>query len=234
MTPAEALEAIDPLGVTIDEIEFLAGEAVDPVEHRTPVEGVAIMFAQRVERDVAAQGYPFTARDAALLDALSLEMAQRLAEMHSTMIAARTPIPPRVRTLEDTVARHEEKWLQLTGVADSNGRVGRIVDRIADIEARVPKDAEERVAEKSAIASARWINTKISAAVIAVVLALGSGVTMVKSKYDAVIEKRARDAAWREAIDASFSRIDKDINRLFELFNLNRTPGLPSPTPPSP
>lgn len=183
LTPAEALEMIDPLDATDDDARH------------TPVEGVAIKMADRVRQLLDAEGYPFTARDVALLDALSLEMAQRLAEMHTTHLDAGEGIPRRIRALETHAASHAEWRGKLTGVDDRNGRIGRL-------EAAV-----------SAIAG-HW--KRIVAAVVLAASVAGGGIYSVRAGYDAAVEARGRDGEWRRHVDA-------DLARLFAFFNLPRS-----------
>ncbi len=152
--------------VEVGELDDTADDAED---HRTPVEGVAIKLADRVRADLEAEGYPFSARDVALLDALSLETAQRLAEMHAAHLAASPAIPPRVRELELKVDDHDAKHRRLTGEAESNGRIGRI-------EARIPATLEERLAEKSTIGAVRWTTIKVLGLLTAASVVAGGGI----------------------------------------------------------
>lgn len=147
------MPSADPLGDTIDDAPEVTG--VGTIEARI--------------RAAIADHAPLSNEWQAVVDAIVVEVAQRTAEQRAAHLAAADGLPRRVRELEawrDDVAR----WrLGLTGVADTNGRLGRI-------EARIARTAEERAAEVATLAGIRWTAAKVLAAVGVAATIAGGGI----------------------------------------------------------
>lgn len=175
----------------------------------TPVQGVAIKLADQVRIAVEGDGYPFSARDFALLDALALEASHRIAEIHARQLATGAALPRRVHELEAKVAEHDAKHRRLTGEAETNGRLGRI-------EARIAATVEERAAEKATIGSVHWSTAKLLALFGVVAISAGGGIVTTIKARDAIAHAEGRR-------EQRLDDIDRDVSRLFSLFNLHRT-----------
>lgn len=131
----------------------------------------------------------------ALVDAIVVEVAQRTAEQRARDLAAGDRLPGRVRELEAGVASIAAWRLALTGVADTNGRIGRI-------EARIPDTVEERLAERATIRSIRWTAAKVLAAFGLAATIAGGGIWQTIETR----EERARLAGKSEQHEAEQDR----------------------------
>lgn len=161
-----------------------------------------------------------------MLEALSLEMAHRLAELNSRQLRAGESIPRRVHETEQAIKGLDVgkvnaeiaalvEWKgRMVGLNEGNGKMG-------GIEERIPATAAERAIEKAHHARFAWLFAKITASLLLV-----GGLTVgwvrhyagsVRDEYDAAIVRRTKDEAWRTSTD-------DNIRRLFELFGLKRTP----------
>lgn len=204
-----------------------------------------IPFAERSERtqklvlDQLERELPTLSHEYRLIvEYLSIEMTQRLSEIDSRKLAAADSMPRQIRELAEElretrsrVAELEDYRLTLTGKADRNGRIGELSERVSDLEERVPKDlqqripvsAHERSREKSTLATVSWIGLKLLGFVSIIAGLIGVAAMKVQSKYDHVVEQRVRDQVWRDGVGSNFDRLDHDVDRLFNLFNLKRT-----------
>lgn len=109
----------------------------------------------------------------------------------------------RLANLETWRAGDVDPWrLRLTGVADTNGRLGRLDDTIAKLREDVgPSD--ERRKEREAIANLRGDRKRVVAAILAAATIAGGGIYTIRDRYDAAAEARGADAEWRRHVDES-------------------------------
>lgn len=170
--------------------------------------------------DHVAGGADFAARKIVESDGVD-----ELAVTHDDVRTGRLPgVPANVERRADDVrigeiagrVRELESWrLTLTGVADRNGRIGKLAEDVADLRADVGT-SEERRTERAVIAAVRWARGKMLAAIGAIGVLIGGAAYSIKAGYDAAAEARGRDAEWRHGVD-------KDLDRLFKFFHIDRS-----------
>ncbi len=119
----------------------------------------------------------------------------------------------RLANLETWRAGDVDPWrLRLTGVADTNGRMGRLDARVDELRKDVGT-SEERREERAAIASMRSDRKRVVAALAAAAALAGGGIYTIRDRYDASVEARGADAQWRKGVEENF-------RTLFGLFGL--------------
>ena len=119
----------------------------------------------------------------------------------------------RLANLETWRAGDVDPWrLRLTGVADTNGRMGRLDARVDELRKDVGT-SEERRDERAAIASMRSDRKRVVAALVAAATIAGGGLYTIRDRYDASVEARGADTQWRKGIE-------KQLDTLFSLFGL--------------
>lgn len=139
----------------------------------------------------------------------------------------------RLANLETWRAGDVDPWrLRLTGVADTNGRLGRLDDTVAKLRddvgtpkeraaeraeiAQLRKDVgptDERRKEREAVAAQRSDRKRVVAVLIAAASIAGGGIYTIRDRYDASVEARGADAQWRKGVEENF-------RTLFSLFGL--------------
>lgn len=157
----------------------------------------------------------------ALTDAaLDVGDAARTLAAHAISRAESERMRARLADLE-TWRKDTDAWrLKLTGVADTNGRMGRLDDTVSKLRDDVgPTD--ERRKEREAVIGLRSDRKRVIAALGLAATLAGGGIYAIRDGYDAAAEARGADAEWRRGIEA-------DIHILFGLFG--RTPD-PRSTP---
>ena len=119
----------------------------------------------------------------------------------------------RLANLETWRAGDVDPWrLRLTGVADTNGRMGRLDARVDELRKDVGT-SEERREERAAIASMRSDRKRVVAALVAAATIAGGGLYTIRDRYDASVEARGAATQWRKGIE-------KQLDTLFSLFGL--------------
>lgn len=119
----------------------------------------------------------------------------------------------RLANLETWRAGDVDPWrLRLTGVADTNGRMGRLDARVDELRKDVGT-SEDRREERAAIASMRSDRKRVVAALAAAAALAGGGIYTIRDSYDASVEARGADAQWRKGVEENF-------RTLFGLFGL--------------
>lgn len=121
---------------------------------------------------------------------------------------------------DDRMAEIERRLNDLVGPDLRDGRIGRI-------EARIPASSEERASEKAVVASIRWGTAKIMVALFALASLVGGSAWSLREGYERSIAAKASAETSAEIWRAVF---DRDLDRLYALFNLKRTPE-PEPPP---
>lgn len=174
---------------------------------------------------------------------LALEVAQIVAGALPGLIRAR-PDNARLASLENWQRSLDEWRLKLTGVADGNGRLGRLDRHIEQLHAEVlalidetrkalaldvaaiRRDlgtAEERKAERAAAATVTGVRGKLVATALTAALAIGSGGWAAYKATTAAKEAAARTAGRIEA------RLDAHDRALDWLFRGGPRPASPDP-----
>ena len=119
----------------------------------------------------------------------------------------------RLANLETWRAGDVDPWrLRLTGVADTNGRMGRL-DATVDKLREDVGTSEQRREERAAIASMRSDRKRVVAALVAAATIAGGGLYTIRDRYDASVEARGADTQWRKGVEENF-------RTLFWLFGL--------------
>lgn len=155
----------------------------DTIDDAPEVTGVGLIEARI--REAIADHAPVPPEWQALVDAIVVEVAQRTAEQRARDLAAGDRLPGRVRELEAGVASIAAWRLALTGVADTNGRIGRI-------EARIDPSVEEYLAARATIRSIRWGTAKLLAAVGLAATIAGGGIWTTIKARDAIARAEGR------------------------------------------
>lgn len=226
---APAFAAVDPGEL---------GDTQDDPRDLTPVEDLAAEIRAEIDRRVE-----LTPREVELRDAFTESAATRLAQhlAHAHRVGVGTP--RRLVQLESWRTEVDAWRMRLTGVADSNGRMGimgRTIDEIREdlgtpAERRIERaelvqlrkdvgTTEQRTAERKTVGAVRWTTAKVLALLSASGLIAGGGA------WQAI---RARATA-KEAIAAAAARVEATHDeheraqdrRLDDLFTLctARTP----------
>lgn len=139
--------------------------------------------------------------------------AARAVASHAISRTEAEGIRMRLANLETWRAGDVDPWrLRLTGVADTNGRLGRLDATIEKLRKDVGT-SEERREERAAIASMRSDRKRVVAALAAAAALAGGGIYTIRDRYDASVEARGADAQWRKGVEENF-------RTLFGLFGL--------------
>lgn len=139
--------------------------------------------------------------------------AARAVASHAISRTEAEGIRMRLANLETWRAGDVDPWrLRLTGVADTNGRMGRLDARVDELRKDVGT-SEQRREERAAIASMRSDRKRVVAALVAAATIAGGGIYTIRDRYDASVEARGADTQWRKGIE-------KQLDTLFSLFGL--------------
>ena len=159
-------------------------------------------------------GYPAPATPVDVMADAALAMSDtaRVIATHAISRDEAAGIRMRLANLE-TWRKDADAWrLRLTGVADTNGRMGRLDATVEKLREDVGP-SEERRKEREAVASLRGDRKRVVAVIAAAAVALGGGIYTIRDRYDAAVEARGADAQWRRGVDENF-------RTLFRLFGL--------------
>lgn len=156
---------------------------------------------------------PVTPVDVMADAALAMSDTARAIAAHAISRDEAAGIRMRLANLETWRAGDVDPWrLRLTGVADTNGRMGRMDATVAELRKDLGT-SEERRKEREAVASLRGDRKRVVAIITAAAVALGGGIYTIRDRYDAAVEARGADAQWRRSVDENF-------RTLFGLFGL--------------
>lgn len=180
-------------------------------------------------------GYPAptTPVDALTDAAQAVGDAAKAVAAHAISRTEAEGIRMRLANLETWRAGDVDPWrLRLTGVADTNGRLGRLdatIEKLReDVGTSKERDAEraeiaqlrkdvgptdERRKEREAVAAQRSDRKRVVAVLIAAASIAGGGIYTIRDRYDASVEARGADTQWRKGIE-------KQLDTLFSLFGL--------------
>lgn len=168
-----------------------------------------------VDLDATADDFPPspTPVDALTDAAQAVGDAAKAVAAHAISRTEAEGIRMRLANLETWRAGDVDPWrLRLTGVADTNGRMGRLDARVDELRKDVGT-SEERREERAAIASMRSDRKRVVAALAAAAALAGGGIYTIRDRYDASVEARGADAQWRKGVEENF-------RTLFGLFGL--------------
>ena len=188
-----------------------------------------------VDLDATADDFPPspTPVDALTDAAQAVGDAAKAVAAHAISRTEAEGIRMRLANLETWRAGDVDPWrLRLTGVADTNGRLGRLdatIEKLReDVGTSKERDAEraeiaqlrkdvgptdERRKEREAVAAQRSDRKRVVAALGAAALFIGGGIYTIKDQYDAAAEARGAEAQWRRGAEENF-------RTLFGLFGL--------------
>lgn len=168
-----------------------------------------------VDLDATADDFPPspTPVDALTDAAQAVGDAAKAVAAHAISRTEAEGIRMRLANLETWRAGDVDPWrLRLTGVADTNGRMGRLDARVDELRKDVGT-SEQRRDERAAIASMRSDRKRVVAALAAAAALAGGGIYTIRDRYDASVEARGADTQWRKGIE-------KQLDTLFSLFGL--------------
>lgn len=168
-----------------------------------------------VDLDATADDFPPspTPVDALTDAAQAVGDAAKAVAAHAISRTEAEGIRMRLANLETWRAGDVDPWrLRLTGVADTNGRMGRLDARVDELRKDVGT-SEQRREERAAIASMRSDRKRVVAALVAAATIAGGGLYTIRDRYDASVEARGADTQWRKGIE-------KQLDTLFSLFGL--------------
>jgi len=168
-----------------------------------------------VDLDATADDFPASPTPVDVLTdaAIAVGDAARAVATHAISRTEAEGIRMRLANLETWRAGDVDPWrLRLTGVADTNGRMGRLDARVDELRKDVGT-SEERRDERAAIASMRSDRKRVVAALVAAATIAGGGLYTIRDRYDASVEARGADAQWRKGVEENF-------RTLFGLFGL--------------
>ena len=168
-----------------------------------------------VDLDATADDFPPspTPVDALTDAAQAVGDAAKAVAAHAISRTEAEGIRMRLANLETWRVGDVDPWrLRLTGVADTNGRLGRLDATIEKLREDVGT-SEERREERAAIASMRSDRKRVVAALVAAATIAGGGLYTIRDRYDASVEARGADTQWRKGIE-------KQLDTLFSLFGL--------------
>ena len=168
-----------------------------------------------VDLDATADDFPPspTPVDALTDAAQAVGDAAKAVAAHAISRTEAEGIRMRLANLETWRVGDVDPWrLRLTGVADTNGRMGRLDARVDELRKDVGT-SEERRDERAAIASMRSDRKRVVAALVAAATIAGGGLYTIRDRYDASVEARGADTQWRKGIE-------KQLDTLFSLFGL--------------
>lgn len=128
-----------------------------------------------------------------LVEAMASVVARTVAALEARVHTQRDHVPRRLAELE-TFAADMRAWrLSLTGVADTNGRMGQADQRMDRIEERIPATLEQRLAEVATIRSVRWSAAKLLVAVGTAATIAGGGIWQTIKARGAIERGAGRD-----------------------------------------
>ena len=168
-----------------------------------------------VDLDATADDFPASPTPVeALTDAAqAVGDAAKAVAAHAISRTEAEGIRMRLANLETWRAGDVDPWrLRLTGVADTNGRMGRLDARVDELRKDVGT-SEERRDERAAVANLRGDRKRVVAALVAAATIAGGGLYTIRDRYDASVEARGADAQWRKGVEENF-------RTLFGLFGL--------------
>ena len=168
-----------------------------------------------VDLDATADDFPAspTPVDALTDAAQAVGDAAKAVAAHAISRTEAEGIRMRLANLETWRAGDVDPWrLRLTGVADTNGRMGRLDARVDELRKDVGT-SEERRKERDAVAGMRGDRKRVVAALVAAASLMGGGIYAIKDRYDAAAEARGAEAQWRRGVEENF-------RTLFGLFGL--------------
>ena len=168
-----------------------------------------------VDLDATADDFPPspTPVDALTDAAQAVGDAAKAVAAHAISRTEAEGIRMRLANLETWRAGDVDPWrLRLTGVADTNGRMGRLDARVDELRKDVGT-SEERRDERAAIASMRSDRKRVVAALVAAATIAGGGLYTIRDRYDAAAEARGAEVQWRRSVE-------KNFDTLFGLFGL--------------
>lgn len=168
-----------------------------------------------VDLDATADDFPPspTPVDALTDAAQAVGDAAKAVAAHAISRTEAEGIRMRLANLETWRAGDVDPWrLRLTGVADTNGRMGRLDARVDELRKDVGT-SEERRDERAAVANLRGDRKRVVAALVAAATIAGGGLYAIRDRYDASVEARGADAQWRKGVEENF-------RTLFGLFGL--------------
>lgn len=168
-----------------------------------------------VDLDATADDFPPspTPVDALTDAAQAVGDAAKAVAAHAISRTEAEGIRMRLANLETWRAGDVDPWrLRLTGVADTNGRMGRLDARVDELRKDVGT-SEQRRDERAAIASMRSDRKRVVAALAAAAALAGGGIYTIKDRYDAAAEARGAEVQWRRSVE-------KNFDTLFGLFGL--------------
>ena len=168
-----------------------------------------------VDLDATADDFPASPTPVDVLTdaAIAVGDAARAVAAHAISRDEAAGIRMRLANLETWRAGDVDPWrLRLTGVADTNGRMGRLDARVDELRKDVGT-SEERRKERDAVAGMRGDRKRVVAALVAAASLMGGGIYAIKDRYDASVEARGADAQWRKGVEENF-------RTLFGLFGL--------------
>ena len=168
-----------------------------------------------VDLDATADDFPPQATPVeALTDAAqAVGDAAKAVAAHAISRTEAEGIRMRLANLETWRAGDVDPWrLRLTGVADTNGRMGRLDARVDELRKDVGT-SEERRKERDAVAGMRGDRKRVVAALVAAASLMGGGIYAIKDRYDAAAEARGAEVQWRRSVE-------KNFDTLFGLFGL--------------
>lgn len=168
-----------------------------------------------VDLDATADDFPPSPTPVeALTDAAqAVGDAAKAVAAHAISRTEAEGIRMRLANLETWRAGDVDPWrLRLTGVADTNGRMGRLDARVDELRKDVGT-SEERRDERAAVANLRGDRKRVVAALVAAATIAGGGLYTIRDRYDASVEARGADAQWRKGVEENF-------RTLFGLFGL--------------
>lgn len=168
-----------------------------------------------VDLDATADDFPASPTPVDVLTdaAIAVGDAARAVAAHAISRTEAEGIRMRLANLETWRAGDVDPWrLRLTGVADTNGRMGRLDARVDELRKDVGT-SEERRKERDAVAGMRGDRKRVVAALVAAASLMGGGIYAIRDRYDASVEARGADAQWRKGVEENF-------RTLFGLFGL--------------
>lgn len=180
-------------------------------DEATPLPVMAAEILSRVEGRLL-----MSPREREIADAISDELVARVGEYIARARHVADAIPRRLAVLELHRAELDKWRLALTGVADRNGRIGELHERVDDLHEALGGPDEAKVTRTIA-ADVRAIRRRLTAAALSAAAAIGVAAWGLIGSHDAGVAAAARlqmrlDAAERQIswlLDRVVGRADR-------------------------
>lgn len=182
----------------------------DELRDLTPVADLAEEIGEAIDGRVL-----LSAELRAAFDAMASVIAARVARQLEHAHRASSATPRRLVQLETRLADVDAWRLRIAGVAERNGRLGKVDEQLADLRADVGTSDERRV-ERATVRAVKWTTAKVLGLIAAAGLIAGGGVWQTLRAREAIAAAEGRRSG---ELDEHERTQDRLINHLLNIYS---------------